>query len=188
LASFAFDRTWEFPVTPAELWTILLQTDEYRGWWTWLRSFDAVPVRTGSEAHCTIGPPLPYVLRLRIRLDEVVPETAIAATVSGDLAGHARLTITPAGREAPAGAGAAPAASAGAAPAGAGAAAAGAGSAAGGVGSAARLDWDVSPTKPWLRRSATLARPVLLWGHEWVVRTGVEQFRARALAPAIAAR
>jgi uncharacterized protein YndB with AHSA1/START domain len=48
-------------------------------------------------------------------------------------------------------------------------------------GSVARLAWDVEVRRPMLRAAARVARPVLLWGHDWVVRNGVEQFRRRAI-------
>ena len=44
-------------------------------------------------------------------------------------------------------------------------------------GSTARLHWTLDVQRPMLRRAAVLGRPVLQWGHDWVVRNGVEQFR-----------
>ena len=44
-------------------------------------------------------------------------------------------------------------------------------------GSTARLHWTLEVQRPMLRRAATLGRPILQWGHDWVVRNGVEQFR-----------
>jgi hypothetical protein len=46
----------------------------------------------------------------------------------------------------------------------------------------ARLVWSVELQDRLLRPLARVARPVLEWGHEWVVATGVEQFRSRALS------
>lgn len=54
------------------------------------------------------------------------------------------------------------------------------------TGSTARLVWELAVCRPLLRVAAGVARPVLQWGHEWVVHNGVEQFRARALAPTAA--
>ena len=45
----------------------------------------------------------------------------------------------------------------------------------------ARLVWEVDVRDPLLRTAARVARPLMEWGHEWVVDTGVEQFRRRAL-------
>jgi hypothetical protein len=53
------------------------------------------------------------------------------------------------------------------------------------TGASARLVWELEVRRPLLRAAARVARPVLLWGHEWVVRTGVEQFRRAALVPRV---
>lgn len=44
-------------------------------------------------------------------------------------------------------------------------------------GSSARLVWELTVDRPVLQLAARVARPVLLWGHDWVVNNGVEQFR-----------
>lgn len=48
-------------------------------------------------------------------------------------------------------------------------------------GTEARLAWRMELRKPLLRRAARVARPVMEWGHDWVVGTGVDQFQRRAL-------
>jgi len=45
------------------------------------------------------------------------------------------------------------------------------------AGSTARLVWELAVSRPALRIAARVARPVLQWGHDWVVNSGVEQFR-----------
>jgi hypothetical protein len=45
----------------------------------------------------------------------------------------------------------------------------------------ARLVWEVELTRRLLRNAASVARPAMEWGHDWVVRNGVEQFCRRAL-------
>jgi len=50
-----------------------------------------------------------------------------------------------------------------------------------GGGSTARLAWEVELRRPVLRTAARWGRPVMEWGHDWVVTTGVEQFLQRAL-------
>jgi uncharacterized membrane protein len=52
----------------------------------------------------------------------------------------------------------------------------------GGGQSSARLTWSVELQLPFLSAASRVARPVLLWAHDRVVSTGVEQFRHRALA------
>jgi hypothetical protein len=46
----------------------------------------------------------------------------------------------------------------------------------------ARLAWSVELRLPFLSVASRIARPMLLWAHDRVVATGVEQFRAHALA------
>ena len=40
---------------------------------------------------------------------------------------------------------------------------------------------ELSPTNSVLRAVARLASPVARYGHEWVLSSGLDQFRARAL-------
>jgi hypothetical protein len=95
---FRFDRTWHFGVTPNELWATLAQTDRYQEWWPWLRDFSVAgdPLSAGAAAHAVIQAPLPYQLRCTIHVDEAVPERILRTHVDGDLAGPARLELTPA--------------------------------------------------------------------------------------------
>lgn len=51
------------------------------------------------------------------------------------------------------------------------------------LGATARLAWEVEVCRPVLRTAAIVARPVLQWGHDWVVSSGVEQFRRAAIEP-----
>jgi len=45
-------------------------------------------------------------------------------------------------------------------------------------GSRARLVWGLEVRRPMLRMAASVGRPVLQWGHDWVVSNGVRQFRS----------
>ena len=47
--------------------------------------------------------------------------------------------------------------------------------------SEARIVWRLEMRERLLRTAALLARPVLDWGQQWIVDTGVNQFRRRAL-------
>jgi hypothetical protein len=49
-------------------------------------------------------------------------------------------------------------------------------------GSDVRLLWEVELRSPLLRPMARWARPLMQWGHDWVVDTGVDAFRRRAFA------
>jgi hypothetical protein len=52
---------------------------------------------------------------------------------------------------------------------------------AGEAGSVARLAWQMELRRPMLAAAARFGRPVMEWGHDWVVANGVEQFLHRAL-------
>lgn len=47
-----------------------------------------------------------------------------------------------------------------------------------------RLTWSLTLEDPVLRRLAVLGRPLMTWGHDRVVATGLRQFRDRALVSA----
>ncbi len=48
-------------------------------------------------------------------------------------------------------------------------------------GAEARLAWRVEVNRPWVRVAGRVGRPLLAWGHDRVVESGVAQFRRRAL-------
>jgi hypothetical protein len=52
----------------------------------------------------------------------------------------------------------------------------------GGERSEIRLRSSLSPTNSVLRAFARVARPVVRFGHDWVLDTGVQQFRSRAIS------
>lgn len=93
-AAFDSSRTWDFPVPADELWDRISAVQDYRRWWPWLRRFE--PGRglvRGARWTCEVVPPLPYVVRFTLRLDDVDPPWSAVATVSGDIRGAARLTM-----------------------------------------------------------------------------------------------
>jgi len=49
-------------------------------------------------------------------------------------------------------------------------------------GSEGRLVSDLAPASAVLRAFAVVARPLVVWGHDWVLAEGIRQFRARGLA------
>lgn len=51
------------------------------------------------------------------------------------------------------------------------------------AGCVACLSSSLGPARPYMCRLARVARPVLRWGHDWVLDTGVRQFAERALVP-----
>jgi uncharacterized protein YndB with AHSA1/START domain len=44
-----------------------------------------------------------------------------------------------------------------------------------------RLVSDLGPASPVLRAFAAVARPLVVWGHDWVLAEGIRQFTARGL-------
>ena len=152
-APFRFERAWSFPVGRLEMWDLLLDTDAYQGWWGWLRRFDAPRIEEGARALAVIGPPLPYTLSVQVTVQRLEPGRRIEAVVGGDLGGLAVLEL----EDSDAGLGP--------------------------PGTDARLSWALDLRQPALRLFSRVGRPVLEWGHNWVVETGVEQFRRRALTP-----
>jgi uncharacterized protein YndB with AHSA1/START domain len=140
------DRRFTFPVSTEDLWSALTRVDDYRAWWPWLRRFDATAFAVGERWRCEVQPPTPYVLRFDVTLIDVVPHEHAAATISGDITGHARLDVHE-HRE----------------------------------GSEARLVSHLAPSNAVLRAVAVVARPVVRFGHDWVLDTGLRQFAAKGL-------
>jgi uncharacterized protein YndB with AHSA1/START domain len=140
------ERRFQFDATPAALWAALTAVEDYPTWWPWLRDFDAHALAAGEEWRCTVKPPLPYVVRFVVRFDDVRAQERIDASVSGDIAGPAQLTIEPSG-----------------------------------TGSAVTLTSALRPTSSILRAVATIGRPLVRYGHDWVLDIGAGQFASRAL-------
>ena len=91
------DRRWHFAVDPPTLWSAMTDVESYRSWWPWLARLDAGGFDVGERWSCTVQPPLPYTLRFTIRLDDVVVGRRAAATIAGDIAGTAEVTVEPDG-------------------------------------------------------------------------------------------
>ncbi len=51
-----------------------------------------------------------------------------------------------------------------------------------GGGSEGRLVSDLAPASSVLRAFAAVARPLVVWGHDWVLDEGIRQFERRGLA------
>jgi len=90
-----FEREFDFPVTPAELWATIDDSDSFGLWWPWLREFsiDGGSLKTGSVMHGVVVPPLPYRIRVDVELVRCRRPSLIDALVHGDLEGVATLRM-----------------------------------------------------------------------------------------------
>lgn len=91
------DRRYHLAAPPPAVWVALARTEDYRQWWPWLRNFDGGDLEVGAEWRCTIRPPLPYVVRFSLRLNEVEPPQSVTAELRGDIQGRARIDLHPTG-------------------------------------------------------------------------------------------
>ena len=124
----------------------MASVDRYREWWPWLRRFDAVGLAAGDVWTATVQPPLPYRVSFDLHLTEVDAPRVVAADVTGDLEGSARLEVFAVDD-----------------------------------GSELHFTSELCPTSSVLRAVARLGSPIARYGHEWVLNTGLDQFRSRAL-------
>lgn len=86
-----------FPVGPNDLWETIERFDRFESWWAWLRDFgaDTNGLVAGNVLHCTVVPPVPYRLRLIIRLETCQRPHVLEATIDGDLRGSAVIRLEP---------------------------------------------------------------------------------------------
>jgi uncharacterized protein YndB with AHSA1/START domain len=153
------DRRYHFELPRPTVWAAITDVTAYPRWWSWLGEFDGERLAPGEVWTCAVHPPLPYVLRFRLTIDEVEPERLVTARVSGDIGGTATLWM----------------------------AAAGGASSSGDPNPSVttpttevRLRSRLAPRNRWLAAVAATARPVVRYGHDWVLDTGASQFAARA--------
>jgi hypothetical protein len=94
-----FQGEFWFPVTPERLWVTIEQFHLFASWWGWLREFraDGAGLTAGNVLHGTVVPPVPYRLRLDVRLQRCDRPRSVEARVDGDLRGRAALLLEEAG-------------------------------------------------------------------------------------------
>jgi uncharacterized protein YndB with AHSA1/START domain len=157
------NHTYRLPAPRTDVWRALAGVSAYPSWWPWLRQFSASALAEGDEWRCTIRPPLPYAIRCRVVLVEVLAPTLVVARVSGDIAGTARLSLEPvAGRGEP--------------------------DDLGGPGTDARIVSRLHARRLPARLLARVAPGVARWGHDWVFDTAARQFAAAGLGTGTARR
>jgi uncharacterized protein YndB with AHSA1/START domain len=91
----SYRREFEFSVSPAELWDVIREVDQFEVWWPWLEEFrlEGSSLEKGAVFHGLIAPPLPYRMRIQIELTQCEPPRRIDAQIHGDLEGEASLEL-----------------------------------------------------------------------------------------------
>ena len=84
-----------FPVGPDELWQTIERFDRFESWWDWLQDFgaDGDALVAGNVLHATVVPPVPWRLRMNIRLEAALRPHVLEATVAGDVVGTAVIRL-----------------------------------------------------------------------------------------------
>jgi uncharacterized protein YndB with AHSA1/START domain len=90
-----YRREYEFAISPAELWDVIEEVDQFETWWPWLEEFhlEGGSLEKGAVLHGVIAPPVPYRMRVQIELTRCEPPHSIEALIHGDLEGEASLEI-----------------------------------------------------------------------------------------------
>jgi len=96
VAPFAFDRSWDFPVSIETFWDTVRDTHEFPLWWGWLRSFESEGLVEGTTTDFVVQGALRYQLHFVVHVDRVVSGSSVETSVSGDLEGPASLALSPA--------------------------------------------------------------------------------------------
>ena len=94
-----FHGGYVFAAPPDRVWEAIRSVESLSDLWSWLHVVDATEAELSSGVRLdgVVSPPIPWQMRVSVRMDEVVPGERIHATVSGDLRGPARLRILPEG-------------------------------------------------------------------------------------------
>ncbi|MGW4566397.1 SRPBCC family protein [Streptomyces sp. NPDC004561] len=93
---YRFRTLWSLPVPPAAVYAALERAEDYPRWWPQVRSVTRLDDTTGV---LTIRSLLPYAMTFTARETRRDPAAGILEiSVSGDIEGWARWTVTPGGR------------------------------------------------------------------------------------------
>ena len=86
-----------FPVGTDDLWETIERFDQFESWWAWLRKFgaDTDGLVAGNTLHGIVVPPVPYRLRLDVRLETCLRPHLVQATIDGDVRGSAVMRMEP---------------------------------------------------------------------------------------------
>jgi hypothetical protein len=147
---------YELPLGPEDVWSIISSVHQYRSWWPWLRQFEGGGLSVGDEWRCVVQPPVPYLVRFRVVIEQVEPPMRVRAKVLGDVVGNAELTLEKVGAGLN-----------------------------GDAGSMAVLHSSLAPGNTALAIVSRFAAPIARFGHDWVLDSAARQFIARAIEPAL---
>ena len=79
-----------------DVWAAVIAIDRYPHRWPWLRELEwRGGFVAGAGCRCRVRAPLGYSVRFGVVLDAVEPGRRVEATVDGDVAGTAGLTLVP---------------------------------------------------------------------------------------------
>lgn len=93
-----YHGAFDFPLAPEPFWDALAQPQRFEAWWGWwLRDFGlrGDGLVDGAVLHGIVAPPVPYRMRVEVRLDRCERPRRIDAVVGGDLRGPASLELHP---------------------------------------------------------------------------------------------
>lgn len=90
-----YRRSFRFDVPPGALWEALSEPQRFESWWGWLGEFrvEGDGLVDGAVLTGLVSPPVPYQMRVTVRLDRCQAPRRIDATVEGDLQGTAWLEL-----------------------------------------------------------------------------------------------
>lgn len=102
LTTYRFESTWELPGTADAAWTAIVDdARDYPVWWPDIASAEVLEpgddTGLGRRIRFVIRSQFGYRLAIEIRLTELRRPTVVAADVVGELTGHGRWELTPAG-------------------------------------------------------------------------------------------
>jgi uncharacterized protein YndB with AHSA1/START domain len=90
---FRLDRRFDFALTRDEVWSRLTRTEDFPRWWPWLRRIEGDGFVEGGTTRIAVAAPVPWVLRLELRVTDLVEGESVDVDVSGDLSGTASLSV-----------------------------------------------------------------------------------------------
>ncbi len=141
-------------VPPKKFWVALEQTDQFTHWWPWLKQFDSEGMKEGDRSRVTVKSPLAYEIHFDLEVTESRPPGLLRVGVDGDIRGGAVLELSEASP---------------------------ATNVSGTASTHIRLVFEVEVCRKLLRALSLPAHPVLAWGHDHVMHSGMRRFRRLAL-------